>query len=141
MKYATAIHRCCCGCGNEVVTPLSPVGWFLTFDGDSISLDPSIGNWNFPCRSHYWITRNKVRSASPWSERKIEASRAREHAAKVKYFHEVDMNVDAQPKSTATHRENRATSQMTSRQPPHLIGSECTRSLARNRQRGTAHDR
>ncbi len=85
-KYATAIHKCCCGCGSEVVTPLSPVGWSLTFDGDSVSLEPSIGNWNFPCRSHYWITRNKVRSAPQWSERKIEAGRATERAAMQKYF-------------------------------------------------------
>jgi len=24
--FATAAHKCCCGCGNEVVTPLSPTG-------------------------------------------------------------------------------------------------------------------
>ncbi len=23
IKYATAVHKCCCGCGKEVVTPLS----------------------------------------------------------------------------------------------------------------------
>lgn len=95
MMYATAIHKCCCGCGNEVVTPLSPVGWSLIFDGDSISLQPSIGNWNFPCRSHYWITRNQVRSAPPWSERKIEAGRARERAEKETYFHGVDTDANA----------------------------------------------
>jgi Family of unknown function (DUF6527) len=85
-KYATAIHKCCCGCGNEVVTPLSPVQWSLVFDGDSISLEPSIGNWNFACRSHYWITRNKVRTARAWSEKKIEAGRARERAVKEIYY-------------------------------------------------------
>jgi hypothetical protein len=85
-KYSTAIHRCCCGCGNEVVTPLSPVEWSLTFDGDSVSLEPSIGNWNFACRSHYWITQNKVRWASRWSQKKIDAGRSRERADKEKYF-------------------------------------------------------
>lgn len=58
--YETVIHKCCCGCGNEVVTPLSPTGWSLIFDGETISLKPSIGNWNFKCKSHYWITNNKV---------------------------------------------------------------------------------
>jgi Family of unknown function (DUF6527) len=87
-KYASAIHKCCCGCGNEVVTPLSPVGWSLIFDGDTVSLEPSIGNWNFACRSHYWITRNKVRTAASLSENKIEAGRAREQAAMRQYFEE-----------------------------------------------------
>jgi len=85
-KYATAIHKCCCGCGNEVVTPLSPAQWSLTFDGDSVSLDPSIGNWNFPCRSHYWILRNKVKTAPTWSSKKVEAGRAQERASMQKYL-------------------------------------------------------
>lgn len=60
IQYATAIHTCACGCGNKVVTPISPGDWQLLFDGNSVSLTPSIGNWQFPCRSHYWITSNKV---------------------------------------------------------------------------------
>ena len=24
--YSTAVHKCCCGCGHEVVTSLSPTG-------------------------------------------------------------------------------------------------------------------
>jgi hypothetical protein len=85
-KYATAIHKCCCGCGNEVVTPLSPVAWALAFDGETVSLEPSIGNWNFPCQSHYWITRNKVTSAFPWSDKKIVAGRMKEQATMKKYY-------------------------------------------------------
>lgn len=63
MIYASAVHRCCCGCGEKVVTPFSPTDWKLTFDGDSVSLHPSIGNWSFKCRSHYWIERNAVKWA------------------------------------------------------------------------------
>ena len=59
-EYNSAIHKCCCGCGNEVVTPIGSKGWQLTFDGKSISLYPSIGNLNFPCRSHYWIKNSTV---------------------------------------------------------------------------------
>jgi hypothetical protein len=33
IQYATAVHKCCCGCGEEVVTPLSPTSWQMTFDG------------------------------------------------------------------------------------------------------------
>ncbi|MFO1514338.1 MAG: DUF6527 family protein, partial [Verrucomicrobiota bacterium] len=43
--YKTAVHKCFCGCKREVVTPLSPSGWKLTFDGQSVSLYPSIGSW------------------------------------------------------------------------------------------------
>ena len=68
IEYATAIHKCCCGCGNQVVTPLSPRDWKLTFDGETISLQPSIGNWNFKCRSHYWITRNRVEWCAEWDK-------------------------------------------------------------------------
>ena len=38
MTYAVAQHRCCCGCGNKVITPFSPTDWKLIFDGESISI-------------------------------------------------------------------------------------------------------
>jgi len=69
IKYATVVHKCCCGCGNEVVTPLSPNGWKLIYDGQSISLAPSIGNWGFPCKSHYWIINGNVRWARKWTRK------------------------------------------------------------------------
>ena len=81
IPFATAIHRCCCGCGNLVVTPFSPADWRVTFDGETVSLEPSIGNWSFPCQSHYWITENKVTWAPRWSARQIEAGRARDRVA------------------------------------------------------------
>ena len=55
-----AVHLCACGCGREVVTPLAPEEWKLTFDGKRASLYPSIGNYNFSCQSHYFIKKNKV---------------------------------------------------------------------------------
>ncbi|MFI0405527.1 DUF6527 family protein [Actinomadura sp. 3N508] len=61
IPFTSALHLCCCGCGREVVTPLTPRDWRLIFDGQTVSLEPSIGNWNFPCRSHYWIHGSKVR--------------------------------------------------------------------------------
>ncbi len=71
INYCTAIHKCCCGCGKEVVTPLSPTDWKLTFNGESVSLFPSIGNWNFKCKSHYWIKNNTIEWARTWSEAEI----------------------------------------------------------------------
>ena len=64
LEYSTALHKCICGCGNEVVTPLSPNDWKLIFDGKTVSLYPSIGNWRFPCRSHYWIEKNQIVDAN-----------------------------------------------------------------------------
>jgi len=58
--YGTAIHKCCCGCNNDVVTPFSPTDWKLTFDGETVSLSPSIGNWSFKCKSHYFLRNNRV---------------------------------------------------------------------------------
>jgi hypothetical protein len=83
IEYATAVHKCCCGCGKEVVTPLSPMDWKLIFDSRKVSLDPSIGNWSFPCRSHYWVRNKRALWAEDWS--RIEANRAYDRA-KEKYF-------------------------------------------------------
>jgi hypothetical protein len=65
VEYRTAVHKCVCGCGNKVVTPLSPTDWKMIFDGKCISLYPSIGNWSFDCRSHYFITRNEIQHCGP----------------------------------------------------------------------------
>jgi hypothetical protein len=86
IEYATATHLCCCGCGHEIVTPISPTGWSLSFDGESISLDPSIGNWSLPCGSHYWIRNNRVRWAAAWSKEEIDAGRAHDKVARERYF-------------------------------------------------------
>lgn len=86
VEYATAIHICCCGCGEEVVTPLTPTDWALTFDGDTVSIWPSIGNWSFACRSHYVIERSKVIEAGPWSENRIGYGRLQDKLAKERYF-------------------------------------------------------
>lgn len=61
LRFATVVHLCPCGCGNKVVTPLSPADWQLLFDGEAVSLTPSIGNWSLPCQSHYWIKLDRVR--------------------------------------------------------------------------------
>lgn len=56
-----AMHLCPCGCGELVVTSFAPGHWKLIFDGASVSLSPSIGNFNYECQSHYFICKNKVR--------------------------------------------------------------------------------
>jgi hypothetical protein len=86
LEYATAVHKCCCGCGREVVTPLSPTDWRITYDGVSISLDPSIGNWSFPCKSHYWIRRNRIVWAEVWSSNEIHSNKQRNRRSKEIYY-------------------------------------------------------
>jgi Family of unknown function (DUF6527) len=86
VEYCTAIHKCVCGCGNEVVTTISPTDWKLTYDGKSISLSPSIGNWNFDCKSHYWISNNKVKMAKKWSDNEIDIVRVKDVSDKKRYF-------------------------------------------------------
>ena len=86
IQYETAIHKCCCGCGNEVVTPFSPTDWKLIFDGVSVSLYPSIGNWNFPCKSHYWITNNNIIWAKKWTKKQINKGRDIDQHNKQNYY-------------------------------------------------------
>ncbi len=95
IPFATVVHRCCCGCGNEVVTPLGPTDWKLTFDGESISLYPSIGNWNFECKSHYWIIRNKVQWARRYSPYDIEVGRDADRSEKSKFYENEKMTASS----------------------------------------------
>lgn len=81
-----AVHKCASGCGEKVVTPLSPADWQLRKDGDLVSLHPSIGNWNYACRSHYWIRRNQVQWAATLSEREIARIQERDRADKESYI-------------------------------------------------------
>lgn len=66
LDHKAAVHLCACGCKEVVVTPLDKEhGWLLsynqkTLDGKKVTLRPSIGNFNIKCKSHYYITENKV---------------------------------------------------------------------------------
>ncbi|MEU9370456.1 DUF6527 family protein [Streptomyces avermitilis] len=78
ISYRICGHLCACGCGHEVITPLSPAQWSLTYDGESISLAPSIGNWALPCQAHYWIRRGEVRWSRQYSSAEIANNRERD---------------------------------------------------------------
>ncbi|MCX6168645.1 MAG: DUF6527 family protein [Ignavibacteriales bacterium] len=86
IDYASVIHKCACGCGKEVVTPLSPTDWKLIFDGKTISLYPSIGNWNFACQSHYWIERSQIKWAPKWSKEQIATGVKQDKSNKKEYY-------------------------------------------------------
>jgi len=105
MTYAVAQHKCCCGCGNKVITPFSPTDWTLIFDDESISLDPSIGNWSFPCQSHYWIRLSRVRWARQWSLEEIKAARAQYQLAKEEYFCRPEQPIVSRVQRTTAKRK------------------------------------
>lgn len=86
IENTAAVHSCACGCGKEVVTPISPTDWQLQFDGISISLEPSIGNWAFPCQSHYFIRNGAVRWAGKMTKEAIQYGKDRDKSAKERYI-------------------------------------------------------
>jgi hypothetical protein len=55
-------------------------------DGEAVTLRPSIGNWDHPCRSHYLITRNKVEWARSMSAAQVESGRVQDEAMREAYF-------------------------------------------------------
>ena len=69
--YWTTAHKCGCGCGQKVVLRLSPKHWAITLTGESVSMYPSVGNWQLPCRSHYWIEEGRILQARRWSDVEI----------------------------------------------------------------------
>ncbi len=97
MEFALAMHLCACGCGEEVVTPFSPAEWRLTFDGETVSLDHSIGNWSFHCQSHYWITENRVLWGKPFSRELIARVRANDAASLERYHSGIDSTAPDTP--------------------------------------------
>jgi hypothetical protein len=86
IPYRTVLHKCCCGCGRDVVTPISPTDWKLTYDGLNVSLHPSIGNWSFPCQSHYWVREGRIVWAERWTPEEIAAGRAVDQRRKDAYY-------------------------------------------------------
>lgn len=100
-RYQIVAHKCCCGCGTEVVTPLSPVEWAVKKSGDSVSLSPSIGNWSFKCKSHYWIIKNGVVWAGQLSQSQIDHVQARDKNDKEAYIKEKNLQKSQQAKPTS----------------------------------------
>ena len=85
-RFSTACHRCCCGCGAKIVTPLRPTEYSLTDVGGRVSLFPSVGNWSHPCRSHYVIRNGQVIRAGAMSQAEIDKGRALDETEKRTYY-------------------------------------------------------
>lgn len=87
MRYRTVSHLCPCGCRQEVPLSISPTAWKLTFNGE-VTLSPSVGNWSFPCRSHYFIREGRVCWAGDMSDAAVEHGRAHVASKKANYYGE-----------------------------------------------------
>ena len=90
-----AAHLCACGCGREVITPLSPTDWSVSFGRGGATVLPSIGNWAFPCRSHYFIENGAIWWAGDMSDRAIARGRVRDKASKQQYYERLQRDFPA----------------------------------------------
>lgn len=102
--FRTVLHSCLCGCGEEIVTPLGPGEWSLTYDGETISIAPSIGNWSLPCRSHYVIDRSRVRWARNYSQKEVDLVRAGNRRRRRRAVARGHEDGGSQPGGGARHR-------------------------------------
>lgn len=85
-EFGAAAHLCACGCGLKVRTPLGPTDWSLEETSEGPTLRPSVGNWQFPCQSHYWIWQGRILWSDPWTPEQIAAGRrAEEERARAHY--------------------------------------------------------
>jgi hypothetical protein len=94
-ELGAAAHLCACGCGAKVRTPLGPTDWTLRERNRRPTLTPSIGNWQLPCQSHYWIREGNIVWAERWSSEEIAAGRRKEEDRSQTYYN-------------ALHRKRRA---------------------------------
>ena len=85
-EFETAAHLCACGCGSKVRTPLADTEWHFTDHPQGPSLYPSIGNWQWPCRAHYWIDRGEIEWSTQWTEKQIANGRAAEDRRRESYY-------------------------------------------------------
>ncbi len=79
MKHRTVVLRCPCGCGQLSEFVLDPIRFRMMYDGKSVTFDPSIGNSNLKCRSHFWIRNNQILWCSPmqrWATRQAQEREA-----------------------------------------------------------------
>ncbi len=80
MKHNMVVHRCPCGCGRLSEFMLDPIRFRMEYDGTSVTFDPSIGNSNLECRSHYWIRENQIQWCTPMEDWEAKQAQKREFA-------------------------------------------------------------
>ncbi|MCJ7420447.1 DUF6527 family protein [Sphingomicrobium astaxanthinifaciens] len=89
-EFETAAHLCACGCGSKIRTPILPTEWRLAGSDKNPTLRPSVGNWQRPCRSHYFITNGRVKWCAQWTEEEIMAGRRAEQLRRERYYDDLN---------------------------------------------------
>jgi hypothetical protein len=89
-EFRVAGHLCPCGCGNKVITPIGPTDWSFSETNGQATLEPSLGNWQLPCRSHYWVRKARIVWAALWTDKQIKAGRKKEEKKRKAYFQQLE---------------------------------------------------
>ncbi len=89
-EFGVAGHLCPCGCKNKIMTPLDSLEWSFKEIDNEPTLYPSIGNWQLPCKSHYWITNGCIEWSHEWSEEEILAGREAEERKRKAYYKDLE---------------------------------------------------
>lgn len=58
-------YNCPCGCGSVVTLPTKKHstgydGWDFREENGKVTLSPSVLSSGFPCRSHYFVRKNRI---------------------------------------------------------------------------------
>lgn len=96
-EFETAAHLCACGCGEKIRTPLGRTEWKVEETADGPTLRPSVGNWQRPCQSHYWIIRGNVKWGEKWSPEEISAGRELEEERRRRYYASLEKKPHVRP--------------------------------------------
>jgi len=89
-EYQVAGHLCACGCAAKVITPLGPAEWTYSERSGLPTLRPSIGSWQLPCQSHYFITQGRIQWADRWTDTEIAAARRAEDQQRQAYYRSIN---------------------------------------------------
>ncbi|MNL19710.1 hypothetical protein D3C87_1409260 [compost metagenome] len=85
-EFGVAGHLCPCGCKNKIITPLDSNEWSFEETNGKPTLYPSIGNWELPCKSHYWIINGFIDWSYEWTEKQIIKGRQTEEYNRKLYY-------------------------------------------------------
>ena len=90
-EFGVAGHLCPCGCKNKIITPLDSTEWSFKEANGKPTLSPSIGNWQLPCKSHYWITNGLIDGSYEWTEKQIIEGRRTEEENRKSYYNQFEI--------------------------------------------------
>lgn len=85
-EFGAALHLCACGCGLKVSTPIGPTDWSIEETLMGATLFPSVGNWQQPCQSHYFIRDGRIIWLDAWTPEQIKLGRLAKELRDEAYF-------------------------------------------------------